>query len=179
MVHMFCQDFCSAAAGYYAAAPLLYQQVGRRGGGGLCAACGYGSGVYTDIDTGNDANANSFPNRNPTDIDHYTYLPAGIMEGDLVRGPDGVKVHREFHGYRRHILTRRCLACGHFRWDNIKSIDRQAMDALRTSDLHRVDSDTRVFSLLSSMKKRTRAETMDEYERRAVCGAQVYGNRCL
>lgn len=77
------------------------------------------------------------------------YLPSGVAEGDLVRGPDGIKVYIvNYRGYRRHIFNPAVFSMyGHFKWDAIKSLTQQEMDALKTSDLYRADGDTRVFSL--------------------------------
>ncbi|MCR4322721.1 MAG: cohesin domain-containing protein, partial [Candidatus Azambacteria bacterium] len=77
------------------------------------------------------------------------YLPAGVVEGDLVRGPDGIKVYIvNFYGYKRHIFNPAVFSMyGHFRWDNIKSLNQQEIDALKISNLYRADGDTRVFSL--------------------------------
>lgn len=77
------------------------------------------------------------------------YLPSGVAEGDLVRGPDGIKVYIvNYRGYRRHIFNPAVFGMyGHFKRDAIKSLTQQEMDALKTSDLYRADGDTRVFSL--------------------------------
>lgn len=76
-------------------------------------------------------------------------LPAGVKEGDLVRGPDGIKVYIVNHyGYKRHIFNPAVFSMyGHFKWDAIKSLNQQEIDALKTSDLYRADGDTRVFVL--------------------------------
>ena len=78
-----------------------------------------------------------------------TNLPSGVREGDLVRGPDGIKVYIvNQHGYRRHIFNPAVFSMyGHFKWDQIKTLDQQTMDSLKTSDFYRADGDTRVFSL--------------------------------
>ena len=77
------------------------------------------------------------------------YLPSGVIEGDLVRGPDGIKVYIvNYRGYRRHIFNPAVFGMyGHFKWDAIKNLTQQEMDTLKTSDLYRADGDTRVFSL--------------------------------
>ncbi len=77
------------------------------------------------------------------------YLPSGVMEGDLVRGPDGIKVYIvNYHGYRRHIFNPAVFGMyGHFKWDAIKSLSQQEIDTLKTSDLYRADGDARVFAL--------------------------------
>ena len=77
------------------------------------------------------------------------YLPTGVIEGDLVRGPDGIKVYIVNHyGYKRHIFNPAIFNMyGHFKWDQIRSVDQKTLDALKISDLYRADGDTRVFSL--------------------------------
>ena len=77
------------------------------------------------------------------------YLPAGIPEGSLVRGPDGIKVWIvNYHGYKRHIFNPAVFNMyGHFKWDQIKSLDQPTLDSIKTSDFYRADGDTRVFSL--------------------------------
>lgn len=77
------------------------------------------------------------------------YLPAGIREGDLVRGPDGIKVYIvNAYGYKRHIYNPAVFSMyGHFRWDSIKSINEQALNTLKTSDLYRAQGDARIWTL--------------------------------
>lgn len=87
--------------------------------------------------------------QSPAPTTTTAYLPTGVVEGDLVRGPDGIKVYIvNFYGYKRHIFNPAVFSMyGHFRWNNIKSLNQQEIDALKTSDLYRADGDTRVFSL--------------------------------
>ncbi|MBI5913502.1 hypothetical protein HY839_03645 [Candidatus Azambacteria bacterium] len=72
-----------------------------------------------------------------------------ITEGSLIRGPDGIKVYIiNAHGYKRHIFNPAIFNMyGHFKWNEIKSVDQQTLDAFKTSDLYRADGDTKVFSL--------------------------------
>ena len=76
-------------------------------------------------------------------------LPAGVNEGDLVRGPDGIKVYIvNYHGYRRHIFNPAIFNMyGHFKWDQIKTLGQKTLDSLPASDFYRADGDPRVFSL--------------------------------
>ena len=76
-------------------------------------------------------------------------LPAGVNEGDLVRGPDGIKVYIvNYYGYRRHIFNPAIFNMyGHFKWDQIKTLDQKTLDSLPASDFYRADGDPRVFSL--------------------------------
>ena len=47
---------------------------------------------------------------------------------------------------------------GHFKWDQIKTLDQQAMDSLKTSDFYRADGDPRVFSLKEIDEKNGKAQ---------------------
>lgn len=89
------------------------------------------------------------PSSTPSVVSASSYLPVGVNEGDLVRGPDGIKVYIVNHyGYKRHIFNPAVFSMyGHFKWDAIKSLNQQEIDALKTSDLYRADGDTRVFAL--------------------------------
>ena len=77
------------------------------------------------------------------------HLPTGVMDGDLVRGPDGIKVYIvNYYGYKRHIFNPAIFNMyGHFKWNQIRSVDQKTIDAFKTSDLYRADGDTQVFLL--------------------------------
>ena len=76
-------------------------------------------------------------------------MPAGVNEGDLVRGPDGIKVYIvNYHGYRRHIFNPAIFNMyGHFKWDQIKTLGQKLWILCRHPILYRADGDPRVFSL--------------------------------
>lgn len=97
---------------------------------------------FPAANTVNTTNAPSVTKQSP-------YLPVGMNEGDLVRGPDGIKVYIvNYHGYKRHIFNPPIFNMyGHFKWDQIKTLDQQTLDSLKTSDFYRADGDPRVFAL--------------------------------
>ncbi|MBI4134309.1 MAG: carboxypeptidase regulatory-like domain-containing protein [Candidatus Terrybacteria bacterium] len=72
-----------------------------------------------------------------------------IREGDLIRGPDGVKVYIvNDRGYKRHIFNPAVFGMyGHFRWDSIKVVSQATLDSYVVSDVYRVDGDPKVYSL--------------------------------
>ncbi|MEK7519700.1 MAG: hypothetical protein AAB581_00430, partial [Patescibacteria group bacterium] len=80
---------------------------------------------------------------------------ASLMDGDLVRGPDGIKVyivkpepHGAYTGWKRHIFNPAVFNMyGHLSWSNIKSVNQATIDAYQTSDLYRADVDPKVYSL--------------------------------
>lgn len=79
----------------------------------------------------------------------FSHLPSGIQEGDLVRGPDGIKVYIvNWHGYKRHIFNPAIFNMyGHFKWDQIKAVSQSTLNSLKSSDFYRADGDFKVFSL--------------------------------
>jgi len=72
-----------------------------------------------------------------------------LSEGDLIRGPDGIKVYIiNAFGYKRHIFNPAVFNMyGHLKWENIKEVDQATLDSYTTSDLYRADGDYRVYSL--------------------------------
>lgn len=72
-----------------------------------------------------------------------------INEGDLIRGPDGIKVYIvNDKGYKRHIFNPAVFEMyKHFSWDSIKSVSQDVLDSYITSDLYRADGDPKVYSL--------------------------------
>ena len=47
---------------------------------------------------------------------------------------------------------------GHLKWDKIKSVNQQIIDALKTSDFYRADGDPRVFSLKELDERQGKAQ---------------------
>lgn len=88
------------------------------------------------------------------------FLPVGVSEGDLVRGPDGIKVYIvNYYGYRRHIFNPAIFNMyGHFRWDKIKTLDQKTIDSLPTSDFYKAEGDPKVFSLKEIDEKKGLAQ---------------------
>lgn len=95
-----------------------------------------------------------------TSVASTPILPANIQDGDLIRGPDGVKVYIvNAHGYKRHIFNPAIFNMyGHFKWDKIKSVDKKTLDSLKTSDFYRADGDPKVFYLKEIDEKHSLAQ---------------------
>lgn len=76
-------------------------------------------------------------------------MPLGLKDGDLIRGPDGIKVYVvNAHGYKRHIPNPSIFAFyKHLRWEDIKSVDQQTLDYFVTSTLYRAVNNFKVFTL--------------------------------
>lgn len=72
-----------------------------------------------------------------------------INEGDLVRGPDGVKVWIvNANRYKRHIFNPAVFSMySHFVWNNIVEVSQATLDSYATSDLYRALGDEQVFLL--------------------------------
>lgn len=83
-----------------------------------------------------------------------------IIEGSLIRGPDGIKVYIvNAHNYKRHIFNPEVFNMyGHFKWNEIKDVDQQTLDSYQASDLYRADTDTKVFSLKELDEKKGLAQ---------------------
>ncbi|MFA6436794.1 MAG: hypothetical protein WC242_01580 [Candidatus Paceibacterota bacterium] len=82
-----------------------------------------------------------------------TFVPTAqavtINDGDLIRGPDGIKTYIVNNlGYKRHIFNPAVFGMyKHFSWDSIKTVTQSVLDSYITSDLYRADGDTKVYSL--------------------------------
>ncbi len=72
-----------------------------------------------------------------------------IHEGDLIRGPDGIKVYIvNDKGYKRHIFNPEVFNMyAHLKWENIKDVSQDVLDSYTTSDLYRAAGDPKVYSL--------------------------------
>ncbi len=72
-----------------------------------------------------------------------------LREGDLIRGPDGIKVYIiNDKGYKRHIFNPVIFNMyGHLKWGNIKEVSQVTLDLYAVSDLYRADIDPKVYSL--------------------------------
>ena len=81
---------------------------------------------------------------------------ATLNEGDIVRGPDGIKVYIiNNNGYKRHIFNPEVFNMyGHLKWSNIKSVDQTTLDSYMTSDLYRADGDQKVYQTADDGIKR-------------------------
>lgn len=87
-------------------------------------------------------------------------IAPNLVEGDLIRGPDGIKVYIvNAYGFKRHIFNPTVFNMyGHLKWDMIKSVDQQIIDALKTSNFYRADGDPRVFSLKEIDERQGKAQ---------------------
>src|SRR3989344_929193 len=83
------------------------------------------------------------PNSSILKQDSLSTLALNLTEGDLIRGPDGIKLYIvNAHGFKRHIFNPTVFNMyGHLKWDKIKSVNQQIIDALKTSDFYRADGD--------------------------------------
>lgn len=79
-----------------------------------------------------------------------------INEGDLIRGPDGVKVYIvNARGFKRHIFNPAVFGMyKHFTWESIKDVSQATLDSYATSDLYRADGDPKVYSLVETDEAR-------------------------
>lgn len=80
---------------------------------------------------------------------HSGVSKADIRAGDIIRGPDRVKVYIvNANGYKRHIFNPDVFSMyAHLRWENIKEVSQATLDSYATSDLYRAAGDFRVYSL--------------------------------
>ena len=82
-----------------------------------------------------------------------TFVPTAqavtINDGDLIRGPDGIKTYIVNNlGYKRHIFNPAVFGMyKHFSWGSIKTVTQSVLDSYISSDLYRADGDTKVYSL--------------------------------
>ncbi|MBI3421309.1 MAG: hypothetical protein HY006_04560, partial [Candidatus Sungbacteria bacterium] len=69
-----------------------------------------------------------------------------LKEGDLIRGPDGIKVYIiNAFGYKRHVFNPAVFKMyKHFAWGGVKSVSKQVADSYITSDIYRADTDHKV-----------------------------------
>ena len=76
-------------------------------------------------------------------------LPEGLHEGDLIRGPDGIKVYLiNAYLFKRHIFSPQVFAMyGQFKWNSIKKVTQQTLDLFKTSDFYQALQDPNVFLL--------------------------------
>ncbi|MEK7520283.1 MAG: cohesin domain-containing protein [Patescibacteria group bacterium] len=107
---------------------------------------------------------------------------SGVREGALITGPDGVRVWIvNGHGYRRHIFNPAVFGMyGHFRWNEIVTVDQSTLDSYIISDLYQADGDPRVFFLREVDESSGKAEkqwlnmTPEAFERKGWRWEQVF-----
>jgi hypothetical protein len=105
-----------------------------------------------------------------------------VKEGDLVKGPDGIKVYIvNGFGYKRHIFNPAVFKMySHFKWNEVKSLTQAELDAYKSSDFYRGEGDAKVFSLeevdeaKGIAKKRWLDISGDEFTRRGYSWDQVF-----
>lgn len=90
---------------------------------------------------------------------------ATLNEGDIIRGPDGIKVYIiNNNGYKRHIFNPEVFNMyGHLSWANIKAVDQATLDSYKTSDLYRADGDQKVYQTADDGIKRWFNMTGDQF----------------
>ncbi|MFA4917470.1 MAG: hypothetical protein WC560_12485, partial [Syntrophales bacterium] len=88
-----------------------------------------------------------------------------LNEGDLVRGPDGVKVYIiNAYGYKRHIYNPAVFGMyGHFTWNSIKTVDQATIDSYTVSDIYRANGDTKVYQTAQDGIKRWFDMTAEQF----------------
>ena len=99
-----------------------------------------------------------------------------INEGDLIRGPDGIKVYIvNANGFKRHIFNPEVFNMyGHLKWSNIKEVDQVTLDSYTASDIYRVDTDYRVFSVTADGGKRHLNMTAEQFVASGYSWGQIF-----
>jgi len=71
-----------------------------------------------------------------------------LTNGDLIRGPDGIKVYSIWGSWKRHIYDPNVFNMyGHLRWDAIHDVSQAVLDSYQTSDLYRMAGDYKVYKV--------------------------------
>lgn len=101
---------------------------------------------------------------------------ATLKEGDLIRGPDGIKVYIiNADGFKRHIFNPEVFNMyGHLKWSNIKAVDQTTVDSYKTSDLYRAENDSKVYSTTEDGKKSWINMTAAEFIAKGYSFSQVF-----
>ncbi len=78
-----------------------------------------------------------------------TTLPFGLKDGDIISGPDRVKVYIvNKYGYKRHIFNPKVFDMyGHLKWENIKYVSEDVLNFFETSSFYRTEGQSKVFFL--------------------------------
>lgn len=105
-----------------------------------------------------------------------------VSEGDLVRGPDGIKVyivndkaHGTYSGWKRHIFNPAVFGLyGHLKWENIKSVDQATIDAYQTSDIYRAVGDSKVYQTAADGVKKWFDMTAEQFAAQGYSWDQVF-----
>ena len=72
-----------------------------------------------------------------------------LQEGDLIRGPDGIRVYIiNEHDYKRHIFNPAVFGMyQHFSWNSIREVNQTTLDSYVTSDFYRTLTNPAVYQL--------------------------------
>ena len=99
-----------------------------------------------------------------------------VNEGDLIRGPDGIKVYIvNAFGYRRHIYNPDVFNIyAHLKWENIKEVDQATLDSYTVSDLYRADVEHQVYSVGEDGIKHWLNMTAEEFVTEGYSWNQVF-----
>ena len=93
----------------------------------------------------------------------------------LIRGPDGIKVYIVMGAYKRHIFNPEVFNMyGHLKWSDIEEVSQTVLDSYTTSDLYRVDTDYRVFSVTADGGKRHLNMTAAEFVTAGYSWGQIF-----
>ena len=85
-----------------------------------------------------------------SDVDEGGQIdPSELQEGDLIRGPDGIKVYIiNEYDYKRHIYNPDIFNLyGHLKWENIKAVSQDTLDSYQTSALFSPASSDSIYYL--------------------------------
>lgn len=99
-----------------------------------------------------------------------------LHEGDLIRGPDGIKVYIiNANGYKRHVFNPAVFNMyGHLKWSNIKSVDQATLDSYKTSDLYRAAGEAPVYQTAEDGIKHWLNMTWDQFIASGYSADQVF-----
>lgn len=99
-----------------------------------------------------------------------------ISEGDLIRGPDGIKVYIvNANGYKRHIFNPAVFDLyGHLKWSNIKSVDQATLDSYTISDIYRAAGDYKVYQTADDGVKKWFDMTAEQFVAKGYNWNQVF-----
>lgn len=101
---------------------------------------------------------------------------ATLNEGDIIRGPDGIKVYIiNATGFKRHIFNPEVFNMyGHLKWSNIKAVDQTTVDSYKTSDIYRADGDQKVYQTADDGVKKWFDMTGDQFIAKGYTFDQVF-----
>lgn len=103
-------------------------------------------------------------------------LAVTVNEGDLIKGPDGIKVYIvNAKGYKRHIFNPAVFGLyGHLKWENIKSVDQATLDSYTISDIYRAGGDAKVYQTAQDGVKKWFDMTAEQFVTSGYSWDQVF-----